>query len=292
MSRKKLRRSRPGRRKREAADQIGALIAAVTEGERVNRDFADWGKQKGASGGADGRRQGEIDAQRRRWRPRAGRSSLKLDEALMRRTRRDMDAQQAALSERRRRRTGGKGAARDRNAHEGSGEPAAGEIHALLAQAKQMEDCLPVLERGRAAESGAGHAEARSSKADGGEAVGRRSPTAAQNSYYLSQAGLLARELKARAALPRVRLDRAPLPAQITRRPSPGRRWSRPQSAARPPKKAQSDAATRLAATEPRWTSRKRPPAGAENQGGRDAGSGWRRASTRRIRRRQTASGR
>ena len=32
--------------KKEAADQIGALIAAMTEGERVNRDFADWESKK------------------------------------------------------------------------------------------------------------------------------------------------------------------------------------------------------------------------------------------------------
>ena len=64
----------------------------------------------------------------------------------MRRTRRDMDAQRAALSEAQAAlEQAEKGAARGRNAHEGSGEPRRGEIHALLAQAKQMEDCLPVL---------------------------------------------------------------------------------------------------------------------------------------------------
>ena len=47
--------------KKEAADQIGALIAAVTEGERVNRDFADW-ESKRARLAALTAGQGEIDA--------------------------------------------------------------------------------------------------------------------------------------------------------------------------------------------------------------------------------------
>ena len=84
--------------KKEAADQIGALIAAVTEGERVNRDFADW-ESKRARLAALTAGQGEIDAQRAALAAARRAQQLETDEALMRRTRRDMDAQRAALSE-------------------------------------------------------------------------------------------------------------------------------------------------------------------------------------------------
>ncbi len=175
----------------------------------------------------------------------------------MRRTRRDMDAQRAALSEAQAALKQAEKALPETEMRMKEAESRGGEIHALLAQAKQMEDCLPVLgevERLKAALD-TQKRELQRLTADSSRA--QAAYTAAQNSYYLSQAGLLARELKAGQPCPRVRLDRAPARRRSRRRLSPGRRWSRPQSGAETAEKGAK--ATRRRGwrrTEPRWTSR------------------------------------
>ena len=233
--------------KKEAADQIGALIAAVTEGERVNRDFADW-ESKRARLAALTAGQGEIDAQRAALAAARRAQQLETDEALMRRTRRDMDVQRAALSEAQAALEQAEKALPEAEARMKEAESRGGEIHALLAQAKQMEDCLPVLgevERLKAALDTQKRALQRLT-ADSSRA--QAAYTAAQNSYYLSQAGLLARELKAGQPCPVCGSTAHPCPAQIT--PETVTRQALEQAAKRreTAEKAQSDAATRLAA--------------------------------------------
>ncbi len=233
--------------KKEAADQIGALIAAVTEGERVNRDFADWESKK-ARLAALTAGQGEIDAQRAALAAARRAQQLETDEALMRRTRRDMDAQQAALSEAQAALEQAEKALPEAETRMKEAESRGGEIHALLAQAKQMEDCLPVLgevERLKAALD-TQKRELQRLTADSSRA--QAAYTAAQNSYYLSQAGLLARELKTGQPCPVCGSTAHPCPAQIT--PETVTRQVLEQAAKRreTAEKAQSDAATRLAA--------------------------------------------
>ena len=235
--------------KKEAADQIGALIAAVTEGERVNRDFADW-ESKRARLAALTAGQGEIDAQRAALAAARRAQQLETDEALMRRTRRDMDAQQAALSEAQAALEQAEKALPEAETRMKEAESRSGEIHALLAQAKQMEDCLPVLgevERLKAALD-TQKRELHRLTADSSRA--QAAYTAAQNSYYLSQAGLLARELKAGQPCPVCGSTAHPCPAQIT--PETVTRQALEQAAKRreTAEKAQSDAATRLAANQ------------------------------------------
>lgn len=233
--------------KKEAADQIGALIAAVTEGERVNRDFADW-ESKRARLAALTAGQGEIDAQRAALAAARRAQQLETDEALMRRTRRDMDAQRAALSEAQAALEQAEKALPETETRMKEAENRGGEIHALLAQAKQMEDCLPVLgevERLKAALDTQKRELQRLTEASSRAQVAY---TAAQNSYYLSQAGLLARELKAGQPCPVCGSTAHPCPAQIT--PETVTRQALEQAAKRreTAEKAQSDAATRLAA--------------------------------------------
>lgn len=233
--------------KKEAADQIGALIAAVTEGERVNRDFADWESKK-ARLAALTAGQGEIDAQRAALAAARRAQQLETDEALMRRTRRDMDAQRTALSDAQAALEQAKKALPEAETRMKEAESRGGEIHALLAQAKQMEDCLPVLgevERLKAALD-TQKRELQRLTADSSRA--QAAYTAAQNSYYLSQAGLLARELKAGQPCPVCGSTAHPCPAQIT--PETVTRQALEQAAKRreTAEKAQSDAATRLAA--------------------------------------------
>lgn len=233
--------------KKEAADQIGALIAAVTEGERVNRDFADW-ESKRARLAALTAGQGEIDAQRAALAAARRAQQLETDEALMRRTRRDMDAQRAALSDAQAALEQAEKALPETETRMKEAESRGGEIHALLAQAKQMEDCLPVLgevERLKAALD-TQKRELQRLTADSSRA--QAAYTAAQNSYYLSQAGLLARELKAGQPCPVCGSTAHPCPAQIT--PETVTRQALEQAAQRreTAEKAQSDAATRLAA--------------------------------------------
>lgn len=233
--------------KKEAADQIGALIAAVTEGERVNRDFADWESKK-ARLAALTAGQGEIDAQRAALAAARRAQQLETDEALMRRTRRDMDAQRTALSDAQAALEQAKKALPEAETRMKEAESRGGEIHALLAQAKQMEDCLPVLgevERLKAALD-TQKRELQRLTADSSRA--QAAYTAAQNSYYLSQAGLLARELKAGQPCPVCGSTAHPCPAQIT--PETVTRQALEQAAQRreTAEKAQSDAATRLAA--------------------------------------------
>ena len=233
--------------KKEAADQIGALIAAVTEGERVNRDFADW-ESKRARLAALTAGQGEIDAQRAALAAARRAQQLETDEALMRRTRRDMDAQQAALSEAQAALEQAEKALPEAETRMKEAESRGGEIHALLAQAKQMEDCLPVLgevERLKAALDTQKRELQRLTEAS---SRAQAAYTAAQNSYYLSQAGLLARELKAGQPCPVCGSTAHPCPAQIT--PETVTRQALEQAAQRreTAEKAQSDAATRLAA--------------------------------------------
>lgn len=233
--------------KKEAADQIGALIAAVTEGERVNRDFADW-ESKRARLAALTAGQGEIDAQRAALAAARRAQQLETDEALMRRTRRDMDAQRAALSEAQAALEQAEKALPEAETRMKEAESRGGEIHALLAQAKQMEDCLPVLgevERLKAALDTQKRELQRLTEASSRV---QAAYTAAQNSYYLSQAGLLARELKAGQPCPVCGSTAHPCPAQIT--PETVTRQALEQAAKRreTAEKAQSDAATRLAA--------------------------------------------
>ena len=205
--------------KKEAADQIGALIAAVTEGERVNRDFADW-ESKRARLAALTAGQGEIDAQR---------AALSEAQAALEQAEKALPETETRMKE---------------------AESRGGEIHALLAQAKQMEDCLPVLgevERLKAALD-TQKRELQRLTEDSGRA--QAAYTAAQNSYYLSQAGLLARELKAGQPCPVCGSTAHPCPAQIT--PETVTRQALEQAAQRreTAEKAQSDAATRLAANQ------------------------------------------
>lgn len=233
--------------KKEAADQIGALIAAVTEGERVNRDFADLESKK-ARLAALTAGQGEIDAQRAALAAARRAQQLETDEALMRRTRRDMDAQRAALSEAQAALEQAEKALPEAETRMKEAESRGGEIHALLAQAKQMEDCLPVLgevERLKAALDTQKRELQRLTEAS---SRAQAAYTAAQNSYYLSQAGLLARELKAGQPCPVCGSTAHPCPAQIT--PETVTRQALEQAAKRreTAEKAQSDAATRLAA--------------------------------------------
>ena len=233
--------------KKEAADQIGALIAAVTEGERVNRDFADW-ESKRACLAALTAGQGEIDAQRAALAAARRAQQLETDEALMRRTLRDMDAQRAALSEAQAALEQAEKALPEAETRMKEAESRGGEIHALLAQAKQMEDCLPVLGEVERLKAALDTQKRELQRLTEDSSRAQAAYTAAQNSYYLSQAGLLARELKAGQPCPVCGSTAHPCPAQIT--PETVTRQTLEQAAKRreTAEKAQSDAATRLAA--------------------------------------------
>ena len=233
--------------KKEAADQIGALIAAVTEGERVNRDFADWESKK-ARLAALTAGQGEIDAQRAALAAARRAQQLETDEALMRRTLRDMDAQRAALSEAQAALEQAEKALPEAETRMKEAESRGGEIHALLAQAKQMEDCLPVLGEVERLKAALDTQKRELQRLTEDSSRAQAAYTAAQNSYYLSQAGLLARELKAGQPCPVCGSTAHPCPAQIT--PETVTRQALEQAAKRreTAEKAQSDAATRLAA--------------------------------------------
>ncbi len=235
--------------KKEAADQIGALIAAVTEGERVNRDFADW-ESKRARLAALTAGQGEIDAQRAALAAARRAQQLETDEALMRRTRRDMDAQRAALSEAQAALEQAEKALPEAETRMKEAESRSGEIHALLAQAKQMEDCLPVLGEVERLKAALDTQKRELQRLTEDSSRAQAAYTAAQNSYYLSQAGLLARELKAGQPCPVCGSTAHPCPAQIT--PETVTRQALEQAAQRreTAEKAQSDAATRLAANQ------------------------------------------
>lgn len=233
--------------KKEAADQIGALIAAVTEGERVNRDFAEWESKK-ARLAALTAGQGEIDAQRAALAAARRAQQLETDEALMRRTRRDMDAQRAALSDAQAALEQAEKALPEAETRMKEAESRGGEIHALLAQAKQMEDCLPVLGEVEQLKAALDTQKRELQRLTADSSRAQAAYTAAQNSYYLSQAGLLARELKAGQPCPVCGSTAHPCPAQIT--PETVTRQALEQAAERreTAEKAQSDAATRLAA--------------------------------------------
>ena len=232
--------------KKEAADQIGALIAAVTEGERINRDFADW-ESKRARLAALTAGQGEIDAQRAALAAARRAQQLETDEALMRRTRRDMDAQRTALSDAQAALEQAKKALPEAETRMKEAESRGGEIHALLAQAKQMEDCLPVLGEVERLKAALDTQKRELQRLTEDSSRAQAAYTAAQNSYYLSQAGLLARELKAGQPCPVCGSTAHPCPAQIT--PETVTRQALEQAAQRreTAEKAQSDAATRLA---------------------------------------------
>ena len=235
--------------KKEAADQIGALIAAVTEGERVNRDFADWESKK-ARLAALTAGQGEIDAQRAALAAARRAQQLETDEALMRRTRRDMDAQRTALSDAQAALEQAKKALPEAETRMKEAESRGGEIHALLAQAKQMEDCLPVLDEVERLKAALDTQKRELQRLTADSSRAQAAYTAAQNSYYLSQAGLLACELKAGQPCPVCGSTAHPCPAQIT--PETVTRQALEQAAQRrgTAEKAQSDAATRLAANQ------------------------------------------
>ena len=235
--------------KKEAADQIGALIAAVTEGERVNRDFAEWESKK-ARLAALTAGHGEIDARRTALAAARRAQQLETDEALMRRTLRDMDAQRAALSEAQAALEQAEKALPEAETRMKEAESRGGEIHALLAQAKQMEDCLPVLGEVERLKAALDTQKRELQRLTEDSSRAQAAYTAAQNSYYLSQAGLLARELKAGQPCPVCGSTAHPCPAQIT--PETVTRQALEQAAKRreTAEKAQSDAATRLAANQ------------------------------------------
>ena len=125
--------------------------------------------------------------------------------------------------------------------------------------------------RGRAAESGAGHAEAGAAKADGGQqpGAGRLHRRAEQ---LLPQPGrAFGARIEGGAALPRVRLDRAPLPGAD----HPGDRHPAGAGTGRKASRDRRKGAKRCgdaAGGKPSRAGRAGgPTAGAENRGGRDA---------------------
>ena len=166
----------------------------------------------------------------------------------MRRTRRDMDAQRAALSEAQTALEQAEKALPEAETRMKEAESRGGEIHALLAQAKQMEDCLPVLGEVERLKAALDTQKRELQKLTEASSRAQAAYTAAQNSYYLSQAGLLARELKAGQPCPVCGSTAHPCPAQIT--PETVTRQALEQAAKRreTAEKAQGDAATRLAA--------------------------------------------
>ena len=111
-----------------------------------------------------------------------------------------------------------------------------------------MEDCLPVLGEVERLKAALDTQTRELQRLTEDSSRAQAAYIAAQNSYYLSQAGLLARELKAGQPCPVCGSTAHPCPAQIT--PETVTRQALEQDAKRreTAEKAQSDAATRLAA--------------------------------------------
>ena len=201
--------------KKEADEQTGKWIAALTEGERINRDFSDLETKKKQLA-AQRTMQEEKDAQRAVLTAARRAQQLQTDEALMQRTRQDLKKQQDDLRKASQKLEQAEKALPDAKKRMDEAKSHSDEIHNLLAQAQQLESCLPVL----------GHVEQLKKTLDEQQRnlnnllqttnQVQAEYNAAQNSYYLSQAGLLAHELKDGQPCPVCGSTAHPCPAKIT----------------------------------------------------------------------------
>ena len=207
-------RGRTERERKETEREISRLIAAVEQGKAVNADFDALERTEKALGETLNR-QGEIDDLAARL-TRAGKArTLMPEEALLNRIRADamtqkraMEKAEAALKEA----EDALPAAREKLTEAEARVP---ETEALTADVRRLTDCLPVL---AGLEKQRRELTARQARLTAALAESRKTNGEymdAREGYYLSQAGLLAGELKAGEPCPVCGSREHPAPAKL-----------------------------------------------------------------------------
>lgn len=201
--------------KKEADEQTGKWIAALTEGERINRDFSDLETKKKQLA-AQLTMQDEKDAQRAVLTAARRAQQLQTDEALMQRTRQDLKKQQDELRKASQKLEQAEKALPDAKKRMDEAKSHSDEIHNLLVQAQQLESCLPVLDHVEQLKKTLDEQQQNLNSLLQTTNHVQEEYNAAQNRYYLSQAGLLAHELKDGQPCPVCGSTVHPCPAKIT----------------------------------------------------------------------------
>ncbi len=200
--------------KQMAAEQAEALLAAIEQGKAVNADFEALEKGEEALAALLDRQSDMDDLEDTLAKARKAQGLLP-DETLMRSNAVAIDNQRKALAEAVKARTSAENALPGAEARKEEAEAHASDVDGLLASARQLSDCIPVLnelerQKGKLAQQEKQLALLLKASNEADLAY-----TAAKEGYYRSQAGLLATELEDGKPCPVCGALSHPQPAQL-----------------------------------------------------------------------------
>ena len=201
--------------KTAATEQSEAIIKAIAEGSAINADF-DTMERASADLAALLDKQSAMDDLADRLNRARKAQSLSADEALISRNAADIQQQQKTLEEATQALSFAEQTLPEAKARQEAAESHAKEADDLLANARQLSDCIPILKDLEAQRKALDRQKRLMAKLKQASDQADHAYTAAKEGYYRSQAGLLAVELEEGKPCPVCGALSHPHPAQLT----------------------------------------------------------------------------